>query len=114
MSAAIRPPAVAGTFYPGSPAALADVVDGYLAEPGRFLPSDVPARAFVVPHAGYVYSAPVAAHAYARVAALRGLVDRVVIQGPSHRAWLNGAPWARRGRCCPSRWGTRGWRTWRA
>jgi hypothetical protein len=43
-----------------------------------------------VPHAGYVYSGPVAASAYALLAPLRGRVRRVVLLGPAHRVWLRG------------------------
>ena len=83
----VRPPAVAGRFYPADPGALAGTVD-------RLLGSVVPvshepaASAYVVPHAGYRYSGRTAAHAYAR---LRGRdVDRVVITGPAHRVPVRG------------------------
>ncbi len=79
---AVRPPQVAGMFYPGRGEALARAVDGYLAEwqPGLAVP-----KAVIAPHAGYVYSGPVAAAAYARIAAARGRIERVVLLGPSHR-----------------------------
>lgn len=83
MSAApIRPPAVAGTFYPRDPGRLADVVDGHLA---AARPSEPPgsAAAVVVPHAGYEYSGPVAASAYVRIDP--SAVSRVVVLGPIHR-----------------------------
>lgn len=44
----------------------------------------------IVPHAGYVYSGPVAASAYAGLAALRGAIDRVILVGPSHRVGFHG------------------------
>ncbi|MFO1413670.1 MAG: AmmeMemoRadiSam system protein B [Burkholderiales bacterium] len=85
---AVRPAAVAGMFYPGSGARLAADVRGYLA---AAVPSTGPApKAVIVPHAGYVYSAPVAAAAYARLAALRGTVRRVVLLGPTHRVAVRG------------------------
>jgi AmmeMemoRadiSam system protein B len=79
-----RPPAVAGTFYPDDPGELAAAVDGYLAGAGAPEPGPAP-KALIVPHAGYVYSGPVAASAYARVRELRGRVERVVLAGPAHR-----------------------------
>jgi MEMO1 family protein len=86
----MRPPAVAGTFYPADPQTLATTVD-------RLIDAvDVPdddrlAAAYVVPHAGYRYSGPVAAHVYARLRRHAARVDRVVLIGPSHRVPLHGA-----------------------
>jgi MEMO1 family protein len=76
-----RRPAVAGTFYPGDPAALADTFDRLLAAAAP-APPGPPPRALVVPHAGYEYSGPVAATAYARV--LDDVRRRVAAIGPSH------------------------------
>jgi MEMO1 family protein len=86
----IRQPAVAGTFYPDDPALLREVVSGYLRQPSRI---DLPAsaRAFIVPHAGYIYSGSTAAAAYSVLAAQRQHVRRVVLIGPSHRVYLHGA-----------------------
>ncbi|HEX8961674.1 MAG TPA: AmmeMemoRadiSam system protein B [Rhodocyclaceae bacterium] len=83
----VRPPAVAGMFYPGDPEQLAAEVDGMLA---AARPSALRPKALVVPHAGYVYSGPVAAHAYALLAPLRGTIARVVLFGPTHRAYVSG------------------------
>jgi AmmeMemoRadiSam system protein B len=83
-----RPPAVAGTFYPGDPFELAAAIDALLASarPPEGLAEPV---ALVVPHAGYVYSGPVAATAYAL---LRGRApSRVALFGPAHFAPLRGA-----------------------
>lgn len=55
----VRPPAVAGAFYPASPVQLAHMIDGYLAEAQRLEPEP---SILIVPHAGYVYSGGVAAH----------------------------------------------------
>jgi len=83
-SLAVREAAVAGTFYPGEPIALRDTVDRLLAEAPR-PPDDAPVpRAVIVPHAGYVYSGPTAAVAYARIAAGRDTIRRVVLVGPTH------------------------------
>lgn len=87
----IRPAAVAGTFYPGTPAVLGAAVRAYLAEAQS--PAERTARlpkALLVPHAGYVYSGPVAASAYRRVAAGRSAIRRVVLLGPVHRMAVRG------------------------
>jgi hypothetical protein len=47
-------------------------------------------KAIIAPHAGYVYSGPVAASVYARLRPLRGTVRRVVLLGPSHRVGFEG------------------------
>jgi AmmeMemoRadiSam system protein B len=83
----IRRPAVAGTFYPADPEALRAAVEGYLTEAGAHGP--VP-KAIIAPHAGYIYSGPVAARAYARLAPGRGRIRRVVLIGPSHRVPFHG------------------------
>jgi AmmeMemoRadiSam system protein B len=83
----VRPPAVAGRFYPGGADALADLVDRLLDSVETSAPP-APEVAFVVPHAGYRYSGATAAHAYAR---LRGAaVTRFVIAGPAHRVPARG------------------------
>ena len=46
--------------------------------------------ALVAPHAGYVYSGPVAASAFARIPPVGAGIDRVVLFGPAHRAFVNG------------------------
>ena len=88
MSPRIRPAAVAGLFYPAHPAALTALVDRLVAAAS---PAGPPPRALIVPHAGYDYSGPVAGAAYARIAARRGGVARVVVMGPAHRVSLRGA-----------------------
>jgi MEMO1 family protein len=79
----IRKPAVAGTWYPGTARALAAAVDGYLARSGREAGGDLTELvALIAPHAGLMYSGPVAAHAYCQ---LRDRpVGLVVLVGPSH------------------------------
>jgi AmmeMemoRadiSam system protein B len=85
----IRPPAVAGLFYPGEPSRLRLDVERLLvaAAPPKPLAS---VKALIVPHAGYVYSGPVAAAAYASLAGLRDRITRVVLIGPSHRVYFHG------------------------
>jgi len=85
---AIRAPVAAGRFYPGDPAELGALVDRLLeaAQPSR--PAGA-LRALVAPHAGYVYSGPVAATAFATLPPRAEL--RVALLGPSHFAPLRGA-----------------------
>jgi AmmeMemoRadiSam system protein B/AmmeMemoRadiSam system protein A len=87
---AIRPAAVAGTFYPGDRDALSREVAGYLAEAHAGRPAPAYPKALVVPHAGYIYSGAVAAQAYALLRPARGLVRRVVLLGPCHRVAVRG------------------------
>jgi AmmeMemoRadiSam system protein B len=84
---AVRPPAVAGAFYPGAPARLKEEVARYL--DGADAPALVP-RALIVPHAGYVYSGPIAATAYKTLASLTPPPKRVVLLGPSHHVGFHG------------------------
>jgi AmmeMemoRadiSam system protein B len=83
-----RPPAVAGAFYPADPEELAADVDRLLAG-ARPVEAAAEPVALVVPHAGYVYSGPVAATAYAL---LRDRATaRVALLGPAHFEPLAGA-----------------------
>jgi AmmeMemoRadiSam system protein B len=89
----VRPPAVAGGFYPGEAGALADLVDRLL-DSVAIPDNEPPAVAYVVPHAGYRYSGGTAAHAYARLRSAAGAAGvaatRFVIAGPAHRAPVRG------------------------
>jgi AmmeMemoRadiSam system protein B len=85
----VRPAAVAGRFYPGDADALAALVDALLADvplPRR----RVRPVAVVAPHAGFRFSGPVAATAYAHLAPWRGEVASVVVLGPAHFTPLRG------------------------
>lgn len=84
-----RPPAVAGLFYPDEPAELRRDIEAYLASAPTATASAAP-KVLVVPHAGYVYSGPVAAAAYSLLKPLRQRIRRVVLLGPSHRVALRG------------------------
>ncbi|HEX4944546.1 MAG TPA: AmmeMemoRadiSam system protein B [Usitatibacteraceae bacterium] len=88
---ATRPAAVAGSFYPGDPSTLAVEVAACLRDAVKPLPDERAPKAIIAPHAGYVYSGPIAASAYARVAPLRGKISRVVLAGPAHRVPVAGA-----------------------
>jgi AmmeMemoRadiSam system protein B len=83
--ATVRPPAVSGLFYPASAEELRSAVEGYLREtPGR---NGAPApKAVIAPHAGYVYSGPIAGSAFRTFAGAAAVsaVERVVLLGPSH------------------------------
>ena len=86
--AAVRPPAVAGTFYPGEAATLQATLARLLADAP--LRVDRRPKALVVPHAGYVYSGPTAAIAYAQLRAPGPRVERVVLLGPAHHVAVAG------------------------
>ena len=85
----IRRAAVAGSWYPRSAATLASAIDAHLAAAdcgGAAVGGDL--AALIAPHAGLMYSGPVAAHAYRL---LRGRAfDVVVLVGPSHFAGFDG------------------------
>jgi MEMO1 family protein len=77
-------------FYPGDARALAAEVDDLLGGVAQPLPRLGYPKALVVPHAGYIYSGPVAARAYDELGAARGSVRRVVLLGPTHRVAVRG------------------------
>jgi MEMO1 family protein len=83
-----RKPVVAGSFYPGDPKELEREIDRYLADAGeKKLSGSI--IGVISPHAGYIYSGPVAAHSFNE---LKGLDARVaVVLAPSHRARFAGA-----------------------
>ena len=85
QSQQVRAPAVAGLFYPAEPARLRADVEAMLAAARRADDGGTAPAALIVPHAGYVYSGPTAALAWARAEARRGRVRRVVMLGPAHR-----------------------------
>jgi AmmeMemoRadiSam system protein B len=89
--AQVRAPAVAGSFYPRSALELREAVHGYIAEASAGVAAEAhPPKAVIAPHAGYVFSGPIAGHAFAPLSALRGRVSRVVILGPAHRVAFAG------------------------
>ncbi len=84
----VRPPAVAGRFYPADPGELRELIGSLLIQaPPAIGPAP---KALIAPHAGYIYSGPIAASAYAQLAPARELVKRVVLIGPSHYVALDG------------------------
>ena len=86
----IRQPAVAGLFYPGKREALAAEVRQMLANARRFESVAETPKVLIAPHAGYAYSGPIAANAYALLAKRAGRIRRVVLLGPAHRVWFHG------------------------
>lgn len=88
MAVNIRPAAVAGAFYPDRPSTLEEDIRKMLAAANRTaMPQP---KAIIAPHAGYIYSGPIAASIYAPVQRLRGIVRRVVLLGPTHRSPCKG------------------------
>ena len=85
----IRPAAIAGMFYPGKPDVLARNVDALLAAATPAATIAVP-KAIIAPHAGYIYSGPIAASIYALIAPARARIKRVVVLGPTHRVAVHG------------------------
>jgi MEMO1 family protein len=82
----VRPPAVAGLFYPGGATQLAQSVDGLLSQVQT--QSQGRPRALICPHAGYQYSGVVAATAFAQLCGRD--VQHVLLMGPSHRVAFRG------------------------
>jgi predicted class III extradiol MEMO1 family dioxygenase len=89
MQELVRFPAVAGTFYPASRAELDALVTTLLADAHDAGETRCP-KALIVPHAGYVYSGPVAASGFARLARHGANIERIVLIGPAHRVPVDG------------------------
>lgn len=86
----VRPTAVAGRFYPADPQALRRAIDDSFSAAAAAVADERPPEAIVVPHAGYVYSGPIAATAFAQLGDARDRIERVVLAGPSHHVYLRG------------------------
>lgn len=97
MTSKIRPTAVAGSFYPGEPNELRATLEGLLRDAERqsgaggaagTVGADGPQgrgpKAVIAPHAGYVYSGPIAASAFLALAMAGRALERIVLLGPSH------------------------------
>lgn len=83
-----RPPAVAGLFYPDDADELRRQLQAMLAQ---VTTTDGPVpKAIIAPHAGYIYSGPVAATAYARLMPAHAVIRRVILLGPCHRVAVRG------------------------
>jgi MEMO1 family protein len=88
MMTRIRQPAVAGMFYPADARELQDTINRFMQ--ASHPPAGPVPKAIIVPHAGYIYSGPVAASAYVQLEPLRDTIHRVILLGPSHRVPLTG------------------------
>lgn len=84
----IRPPAVAGFFYPSDARDLQAEISRLMAVAPA--PRRPPPKALIAPHAGYIYSGAIAASGYAQLDGLRGRVSRVALLGPAHRVAVGG------------------------
>jgi len=88
MKEEVRRPAVAGSFYPANPQTLSREVQDFLSRaPKEKVDGEI--IALVSPHAGYMYSGQVAAHAFKLVEGMK--FDAVVVVAPSHRTYFQGA-----------------------
>ena len=84
----IRPPAVAGLFYPASADGLRSQVQQLLDHADSWPHDHI--RAVIVPHAGYRYSGPIAAHAFKSLLPLADRVATVFLLGPAHHVPMTG------------------------
>lgn len=87
IKSTIRPAAVAGQFYPANPVELELMVESLLNDVEEIPP---PSKAIIAPHAGLIYSGPIAAIAYASLQSVKEKINRVVLLGPAHRVYLKG------------------------
>ncbi len=85
----VRPSAVAGVFYPDEPGELGREVDRLLAAAAP-PPAGLAPKGVIAPHAGYIYSGPLAGCAFRVLASRRAAIRRVVMFGPAHRVRLRG------------------------
>ena len=85
----VRPTVVAGRFYPSDPDQLRELIHRFLAstDPPR---GTVKPLALIVPHAGYMFSGPVAASGYAWLVPWSNRIDRVVLLGTCHSPGIDG------------------------
>ena len=85
----VRAPAVAGRFYPSDAAVLSKMVQEYLDTAVSTPTSKIP-KALIAPHAGYIYSGPIAGAAYRSLQGRCSHVKRVVLVGPAHTMRIRG------------------------
>jgi len=80
----IRPPAVSSQFYPENPNELKNLINDFLKNQSKklFIPDKI--KAFIVPHAGYIYSGFVAASAYQILSLSLWQPKKIILIGPSH------------------------------
>jgi AmmeMemoRadiSam system protein B len=84
---ALRKSVIAGSWYPGNPSILKRDIENYFnAAPDPELPGEI--IGLIAPHAGYIYSGQIAAHAYKLIR--KETYDAVIVIGPSHRVAFHG------------------------
>jgi AmmeMemoRadiSam system protein B len=89
LTAKVQTPTVAGYFYPADPEELRSDVKQFISVADKpKLPH--PPKAIIAPHAGYIYSGPVAGTAYAQLLDIADKISRVVVLAPSHRVAFHG------------------------
>ena len=85
----VRQPAVAGSWYPGNPGALRESIQKYTGE--ATLPDDLGVvHAVIAPHAGYIYSGPIAGYAFKALTTLPKKRWTVYLMGPAHHMYFRG------------------------
>lgn len=84
----IRNPCVAGYFYPANPTILAATIANLLANAADL--NVAAPKAIIAPHAGYIYSGPIAATIYKTLVPHKDLIKRVVLLGPAHKVGFSG------------------------
>lgn len=84
----IRKPNVAGQFYPEATKSLSAIINKFLSE--GHLEINTQPKAIIAPHAGYIYSGPIAATVYATLSKFRSTIKNIVLLGPAHRMYFSG------------------------
>jgi AmmeMemoRadiSam system protein B len=92
----VRKPKYAGSFYPSDQKELSKMVEKFVSEGKASFPGNAVLKALVAPHAGYIYSGPVAGAAYGVLK--DSPPKKIVLFGPSHQQYFSGAygfqkPW---------------------
>ncbi len=83
----VRHPSVAGSFYPDDPTTLRHSIEQYINEANL---TPLHPKAVIAPHAGFIYSGPIAGSVYKILGQLSSKITRVVLLGPSHRVAFKG------------------------
>lgn len=87
----MRQPAVAGSFYPADKEELVALVDGFIKNGcSKFPQLSIHPRIFVAPHAGYIYSGPVAGYTYCALKHVQTNYNSFIILAPAHTVYLEG------------------------
>ncbi len=84
----VRPAVFAGSFYPAAPQVLIKNIEAMLNKTSRPIIESI--KAFIVPHAGYIYSGQIAAEVFRQLKSTHQNLKNIVLIGPSHRVWFKG------------------------